>query len=278
MKPKSPVVFLIDVDDTLLDGDGLVVDLKEHLRQILGVEAARRYWAIFETLRCEVDYVDYLGALQRYRAENIHDPNVLRLSFDLMEYPFADRLYSTSLEVIEHLGRWGPTVIFSDGDAVFQPHKIQRSGLLEAVGGRALIYIHKERDLKDVEQRYPADHYVLVDDKPRVLGAVKDSWKARVTTVLPCQGHYAHNPSASAMYTPPDITIGCIGDLLRYDLPALARRQASWHFSNRRAARAYLRGREVLKTTRRFRWLGAPPCHASRGLPTPGTFRLAASS
>jgi FMN phosphatase YigB (HAD superfamily) len=221
MTNHSPVVFLLDVDDTLLDGDRLVDDLKGLLGQALGASRFRQYWAIFETLRVERDYVDYLGALQQYRAENPRDPNVVQLSIDLLEYPFSDRLFPTSLDVIKHLRSLGMTVIFSDGDAVFQAHKIQRSGLFDAVEGRVLVYVHKERDLDDIELRYPADHYVLVDDKPRVLGAVKDAWGSRVTTVCPRFGHYARDAQASALYTTPDITIASIGDLLHYDLPSL---------------------------------------------------------
>ena len=221
MTHRSPVVFLLDVDDTLLDGDRLVADLKGLLGNGLGAARFKRYWAIFEMLRVELDYVDYLGALQQYRAENLRDPNVVPLSIDLLGYPFSDRLFPTSLDVIRHLRSLGPTVIFSDGDAVFQSHKIQRSGLFDAVEGQVLVYIHKERDLDDVEQRYPADHYVLVDDNPRVLGAVKDIWGSRVTTVCPRFGHYARDPQATGQYTPADITIANIGDILRYELPSL---------------------------------------------------------
>jgi FMN phosphatase YigB (HAD superfamily) len=221
MTNHTPVVFLLDVDDTLLDGDRLVEDLKGLMNQALGASRFKRYWAIFEMLRVQVDYVDYLGALQEYRAENLRDPNVVQLSIDLLEYPFSDRLFPTSLDVIRYLRSLGPTVIFSDGDAVFQAHKIQRSGLFDAVEGQVLVYVHKERDLEDVEQRYPADHYVLVDDKPRILGAVKDIWGSRVTTVCPRFGHYAHDSKASAQYTTPDITIDDISELLQYELPSL---------------------------------------------------------
>jgi FMN phosphatase YigB (HAD superfamily) len=221
MTQRAPVVFLLDVDDTLLDGDRLVADLKGLLGQALGPARFKQYWATFEMLRVELDYVDYLGALQQYRSENPRDPNVVQVSIDLLDYPFSDRLFPTSLEVIRQLRTLGPTVIFSDGDAVFQAHKIQRSGLFDAVEGQVLVYVHKERDLDDVELRYPADHYVLVDDKPRVLGAVKEIWGSRVTTVCPRFGHYACDAQASALYTSPDITIASIGDLLRYDLPSL---------------------------------------------------------
>ena len=193
MPEPAPVVFLIDVDNTLLDNDRVTGDLKEHLTQAFGAERQQRYWVIFEKLRKELGYTDYLGALQRYRAENPRDPQFLHLSFFLMDYPFADRLFPGSLEVIEHLGVAGPTVILSDGDVVFQPHKVRRAGLYEAVEGRVLIYIHKEQELDDVEARHPARHYVLIDDKLRILAAVKKIWGDRVTTVFPRQGHYAHD-------------------------------------------------------------------------------------
>ena len=221
MTQLAPVVFLLDVDNTLLDNDQIIADLKQHLTQSFGVERQQRYWKIFEQRRAELGYADYLGALQRYRDENPSDPNFLETSFYLLEYSFANRLYPGSLEVIEHLDNWGPTVILSDGDVIFQPRKVERSGLYEAVEGRVLIYIHKEQQLDDVEKRYPARHYVLVDDKLRILTAVKKVWGSRVTTVFPRQGHYANDPQALAAYPPADVVIEHIGDLLRYDLPAL---------------------------------------------------------
>ena len=228
MTPPDQVVFLLDVDNTLLDNDRIIADLKRHLArafeadtQTAGTERADRYWAIFEKRRAEFGYADYLGALQRYRAENPRDPNFLQISFFLLDYPFADRLFPGALAVIERLRGWGKAVILSDGDVVFQPHKIRRSGLFEKVEGHVLVYIHKEGELDDVEKRYPARHYVLVDDKLRILTAVKKVWGSRVTTVFPRQGHYAHDPEMLATYPPADITIDSIGDLLRFDLPAL---------------------------------------------------------
>jgi FMN phosphatase YigB (HAD superfamily) len=146
---------------------------------------------------------------------------VLLMSSYLLDYPFANRLYPGSLDVVEHLSAWGPTVILSDGDVVFQPRKVEHSGLWEAVEGRVLIYIHKEEMLDDVEQRYPARRYVMVDDKMRILAAMKEKWKGRLTTVFPRQGHYALDPKIIAAYPPADITVERIGDLVDYDLPAL---------------------------------------------------------
>jgi len=223
MTELTPVVFLLDVDNTLLDNDQIIEDLKDYLTQAFGAECARRYWTIFEKYREELGYADYLGALQLYRAENTRDPHFLRTSYYLLEYPFANRLFPAALDVIKHLGNWGPTVILSDGDVVFQPRKVERSGLLEAVDDRALIYIHKEQELEDVEGRFPAEHYVLVDDKLRILTAVKRAWGSRLTTVFPRQGHYARDPKALAAYPPADISIEHIGDLLRYDLATLLR-------------------------------------------------------
>jgi hypothetical protein len=214
-------VFLLDVDNTLLDNDHVINDLKRHLTQVFGRERQECYWKIFEERRIKLGYADYLGSLQRYRAENPRDPNFLELSLFLVDYPFANRLYPGALEVIRHLCQWGPTVILSDGDAVFQPLKVQRSGILAAVDGNVLIYIHKEQQLDDVERHYPARHYVLVDDKLRILTAVKKVWGPRLTTIFPRQGHYAHDPQVLATSPPADLTIECIGDLLRYDLPAL---------------------------------------------------------
>jgi FMN phosphatase YigB (HAD superfamily) len=221
MTSRQPVVFLVDVDNTLIDNDRIAADLKRYLQHAIGRERQERYWAIFEELRASLGYADYLGALQQYRVEHPRDPHVLAVSSFMVNYPFANRLYPNSLDVLERFRGWGPTVILSDGDAVFQPRKVERSGLQEAVDGHVLIYVHKERELDDVEQRYPADHYVLVDDKVRILAAVKQVWGPRVTTVFPRQGHYAHDPEAIAAYPAGDLRVERIGDLLAYDLPAL---------------------------------------------------------
>lgn len=217
----NEVVFLFDVDNTLLDNDHVQDDLRNHLEREFGAESRERYWAIFEELRAELGYADYLGALQRYRLEDMCDPRLLMMSSFLVDYPFADRLYPGSLDALEHVRPWGLTVILSDGDVVFQPRKVQRSGLWEAVEGRVLIYIHKEQMLNDVERRYPARHYVMVDDKLRILTAMKKAWADRLTAVWPRQGHYALDPEATATYPPADLTIERIGDLINYDLPAL---------------------------------------------------------
>jgi len=219
--PPAPIVFLLDVDNTVLDNDRVIADLEAHLTSTFGEERQQRYWTIFEQWRAELGYADYLGALQRYRAANLRDPDFLQVSFYLLDYPFADRLYPDALNVIKHLGAWGPTVILTDGDVVFQPRKVKRSGLFDAVEGRVRIYIHKERELDDVEKHYPARHYVLIDDKLRILTAAKKIWGNRLTTVFPRQGHYAHDLKSLATYPPADITIDRIGDLLKYDLPAL---------------------------------------------------------
>ena len=221
MPSHHPVAFLVDVDNTLLDNDHIAADLKRHLEHTVGPERQARYWAIFEELRAELGYADYLGALQRYRVEQPRDPRVLTVSSFMVNYPFANRLYPNSLDVLERFRAWGPTVIFSDGDAVFQPRKVERSRLQEAVDRHVLIYIHKEQELDDVARRYPADHYVLVDDKLRILTAVKQAWRDRVTSVFPRQGHYAHDPKALATYPPADVSVERIGDLLTYELPAL---------------------------------------------------------
>jgi len=217
MKPDE-VVFLLDCDNTLLDNDRVQDDLREHLASEFGPENRDRYWEIFEALRDELGYADYLGALQRYRLGAMNDPRLLTMSSFLVDYPFADRLYPRALGAIEHLRRWGPTVILSDGDVVFQPRKIQRSGLWEAVEGRVLIYIHKEQMLDDVEQRYPARHYVMVDDKLRILAAMKAIWRDRLTTIFPRQGHYALDPKIGSTWPPADLTIERVGDLLEWKL------------------------------------------------------------
>lgn len=218
---SSPIVFFFDVDNTLLDNDRVTADLRRFLEREVGAERNGRYWEIFETLRTELGYADYLGSLQRYRVEHPYDTHLLALSTYLINYPFANRLFPNSLDAIEYCRKFGQVVILTDGDVVFQPRKIERSGLFEAVKGNILIYIHKEHELADVERRYPAAHYVLVDDKIRILTAVKKIWGERVTTVFPKQGHYALDAKEVAKYPKADIEIERVGDLLNYDLAKL---------------------------------------------------------
>ena len=217
----SPIVFLVDVDNTLLDNDRVQNDIKRYLDREFGVASRERYWAILEQLFTELGYRDYLGALQRFRVEHPRDIHLLSMSSFLVDYPFANRLYPGSLDVLERFRSWGQTVILSDGDVVFQPRKVERSGIYEAVEGNVLIYIHKEEALDDVERRYPAEHYVLVDDKPRILDAVKRVWGDRVTTIFPRQGQYASDLNTMAGYLPADLTVERIGDLLDHQLPEL---------------------------------------------------------
>ena len=217
------VVFLFDVDNTLLDNDRVAADLERHLATGIGAKGAEEYWRIFEQLRTELGYADYLGALQRYRAKHPRALHLLSVSDFLISYPFAERLFPDVLKVIQHVEQWGPAVILSDGDVVFQPLKTSRSGLANAVSGRVLIYVHKEQELDDVEQRYRAQHYVLVDDKLRILAAVKKFWGSRVTTIFVRQGHYATDPKILASYPPADISIGRISDLPQYNFPELVK-------------------------------------------------------
>jgi len=211
--PSVPLVFLFDVDNTLLDNDRVIADLREYLVRAIGTASADHYFNIFEQLRSELGYADYLGALQRYRVAYPRDPCLLEISSYLVNYPFADRLFPGSLDLLERFAEFGPTVILTDGDVVFQPLKIARSGLGAAVGGRILVYIHKERELDDVAARFPAEHYVLVDDKLHILAAVKGIWGPRVTTVFVRQGHYARDLEILAHNPPADVSIDRIGDL-----------------------------------------------------------------
>ena len=210
---SNKVVFLFDVDNTLLDNDRVTADLRSHLELEVGHERQERYWSIFEELRAEVGYADYLGSLQRYRANYPRDLHVLTVSHFLLGYPFHDRLFENAIDVVQGVKQYGLPVILSDGDVVFQPHKIRQAGLYDAFDGAVLIYVHKELELEDVAQRYPADHYVLVDDKLRILSAVKEVWGERVTTVFVRQGHYAHDVNAISGYRAADYTIDRIADL-----------------------------------------------------------------
>jgi len=228
-KPAAPrhagrarLVFLFDVDNTLLDNDRVIADLSVYLKREVGPKRARCYWTLFEELRAQLGYADYLGALQRFRRDYPHDLGLLAVSRYLIDYPFAKRLFSKSLAVLEHVRGWGPVVLLTDGDVVFQPRKVDRSGLFEAVHGNALIYVHKERELAEVEARYPAEHYAIVDDKLAILTAIKKIWKSRVTTVFVRQGHYALDPRILANHPNADVSIHRIGDLLRYERGAFA--------------------------------------------------------
>lgn len=224
MTEEHEHVFLFDVDNTLLNNDYVERDLRRHLSSYLSPRARDRYFQIFEQLRQEIGYADYLGALERYRLEALHDPRVLKMSCWLVDYPFAQRLYPNAVDVVERVGRWGVPVILSDGDAVFQPRKIQRSGLWEAFKGHVLIYVHKEIMLEDVEKHYPAQHYVMVDDKLRLLAAIKKIWGKRVTTVFVKQGHYAEDPGVLDRYPSADIDLDSIGNLLDYNQAAFLKR------------------------------------------------------
>jgi FMN phosphatase YigB (HAD superfamily) len=214
MSPLEATVFLFDVDNTLLDSDRIEADIGQYLESEYGVAGRERFWAIFEALRGEFGFADYLGAVQRFRLEAIHDSRVLRLAAFLLEYPVASRLYPRALDTLAHVGQWGRTVILSDGDAVLQPRKIRRTGIWDTVAGRVLIYVHKERMLDDVKAHYPAQHYVMIDDKPGVLAAMKKIWGAQLTTVLPRQGRYARTSAGRASIAPADMTVEHIADLI----------------------------------------------------------------
>jgi FMN phosphatase YigB (HAD superfamily) len=211
------LVFLFDVDNTLIDNDHVQRDLSEHLLTHFGQASHDRYFALFEQLRGEQGYADYLGALQRYRLEELHNPKVLKVANWLVNYAFAERLYPHALDVIRHVQAWGPAVILSDGDAAFQPRKVCHSGLWDAFADNVLIYVHKEQALDDVERLYPARRYVMIDDKLRILEALKQQWGDRVRTVFPRQGHYAHDPEELRKRKPADIAVDAIGDLLQFD-------------------------------------------------------------
>jgi len=219
--PLHPIVFLVDVDNTLVDNDGIQQDLKDHLERTYGVAARDRYWKILEDLMVELGYRDYIGALQKFRVEHPGEMELLAMSSYLMDYPFGERVYPKALEVLKRLRSFAPTVILTDGDVVFQPRKVEHAGLAKIADGNVLIYIHKEEALADVERRFPAEHYVLVDDKPRILAAVKKIWGERVTTVLPRQGQYALDAKVLSALPPPDVTIDHIGDLLDHNLTRL---------------------------------------------------------
>jgi hypothetical protein len=219
---RSPdIVFLFDVDDTLLDNDAVKADLDQQVLKGFGPAARDRFWAIYEEQRAKHGYADFLGTLERFRLEHLGDPRVLLLAHWVMAYPFAERLYPGALASVEHVARWGLPVILTDGDGVFQPYKLERAGLWKAFDGRVLDYVHKQDELGAVERAYPATHYVVIDDKPSILDAIKRIWRTRVTTVLVRQGHYAHAPKAAAVGAPPDMTLERISDIKSHEFSAL---------------------------------------------------------
>jgi FMN phosphatase YigB (HAD superfamily) len=217
LKPDDApaTVFLLDVDNTLLDNDRFSADLDARLERDFGAAQCTRYRAIYGALRDQLGYADYLGALQVFRAGLDDDADLLRVSAFLLDYPFAERLYPQAMDAIAHLHTLGTPVILSDGDIVFQPRKIQRSGLWDAVQGRVLVYLHKERMLDVMQRRFPARHYMMVDDKPHLLAAMKTAMGDRLTTVFVQQGHYARDCVGDAIDPAPDMTIALIGELLR---------------------------------------------------------------
>ena len=217
MNAPHDIVFLFDVDDTLLDNDAINADLDAHIERAFGADAPKLYRDIYESLRDEVHYADYLGAIQRFRVHCGDEVRAQDLGAYLLEYPFAERLYPRALDAIEQVSRFGPAVVLSDGDAVLQPRKISASGIAGAVDGRVLVYVHKETMLDDVERRFPAHHYVMIEDKLRVLDALKQHWRERLTTVFVRQGHYAHDPDEVAKYPPAQIALEGIGDLTGLD-------------------------------------------------------------
>jgi FMN phosphatase YigB (HAD superfamily) len=249
MSATAPVVFLVDVDNTLLDNDGVLDEMRKHVQLHLGLACWERYRAILVDLWGELGYRDYLGALQRYRVEHPYDARLTKLSLLLLDYPFGNHLYPGALDVVAQLRSWGPTALVTDGDIVFQPRKVQQSGLLRAVDGKVLIYIHKERELHDIETHYPADHYVLIDDKLTILTPVKRAWGSRVTTVFPRQGQYAHDPEIVASHPEPDLTIERIADLLEYDLPTLVSADASRHPFGQKVLPFRTRSRDAVTTS-----------------------------
>jgi FMN phosphatase YigB (HAD superfamily) len=212
------VIFLLDVDNTLLDNDRFAADLGDRLEQSFGASERARYWRLFAELREQQGLADYLGSLQAFRAGLDDRPELLDMSAFLLEYPFAERLFPRALDAVAHLSALGRPVVLSDGDIVFQPRKIHRSGIWDAVGGRVMIYLHKERVLDHVQQRYPAKHYVMVDDKPNLLALMKSALKNRLTTVFVRQGHYALAPESNSVKPVPDMTIERIEDLIHCQL------------------------------------------------------------
>jgi len=221
MSETHQVIFLFDVDNTLLDNDRMKGDLSAHVEAVFGKKADEQLWALYEEERAKHGYADFLGTLEKFRLAHLEDPRVVRFSNWVMDYPFIERLYPDALGAVRHVRQWGLPVILTDGDGVFQPHKLERAGLLDAFGGHVLNYVHKEEELESVRQAYPAEHYVLIDDKLSLLDAVKKAWGDRVTTIFPRQGHYANDAKTLTSFPPADIEIARIADLMEHDFSTL---------------------------------------------------------
>jgi FMN phosphatase YigB (HAD superfamily) len=221
MSETHQVIFLFDVDNTLLDNDCMKADLGDHVSEMFGEEARDELWALYEEERVKHGYADFLGTLEKFRLAHVDDPRVLRLANWVMDYPFIERLYPDALGAVRHVRQWGLPVILTDGDGVFQPHKLERAGLLDAFGGHVLNYVHKEKELDAVQRAYPAKHYVLIDDKLSLLDAVKKAWGDRVTTIFPRQGHYAKDTRTLTSFPPADMEIARIADLMEHDFSML---------------------------------------------------------
>lgn len=221
MSETHGLVFLFDVDNTLLDNDRMKSDLGDYVRRAFGEDAEKELWALYEDEREKHGYADFLGTLERFRLAHLHNARILQFANWVMDYPFIERLYPDALGVVRHVRQWGLPVILTDGDGVFQPHKLERSGLLRAFGGHVLNYVHKEQELDSVKSAYPAKHYVLLDDKLSLLDVVKKAWGDRVTTIFPRQGHYANDAKVLACSKPADIEIERVADLMDHDFSAL---------------------------------------------------------
>ncbi len=209
----SPV-FLLDVDNTLLDNDQVRTQLEAAVTDAVGPARATRLWEIYEAVREELDFVNFPETLERFSRECDEVACLGRLSSILYGFPFAECLYPGALQAIHHVKSLGLPVILSDGDQLFQRYKIRAAGLETAVDGRVLVYVHKEQSTDDIRKRYPATHYVMVDDKPRIHTAMKAVLGDQVTTVMVCQGKYAADP-AQHDYPDPDVTLDSIQDLVQ---------------------------------------------------------------
>ncbi len=218
---ERPAVFLLDCDNTLLDNDALKADLDVRLRAFLGESLVERFWVVYEGVRGLRGTVDFPLTFERFREDLPDGATLERVRSIIMDYPFAEHVYPATLSTLRYLRRIGLPAIVSDGDSVYQPRKIERSKLADAVEGRVLVYVHKEEHLDEILARWPSDLYVMVDDKARILSATKERFPDRFVTVHVRQGHYGTDPERFAV--PPDVSIEHIGDLRDISLATLWR-------------------------------------------------------
>lgn len=220
MSRIAPVAFLFDVDNTLLDNDRVRAELAETIERIVGPERGEAFWESYEQVRRDRDYVDYPNTIARFGRAFPDEVGYPDVADAILGYPYRAAVFPGAHDVLRQAQRVGPVAILTDGDPVYQPAKVARAGLTEAIDGPVLVFDHKEQHLAEVERRVPAERYVMVDDKPRILAAMSDRLGERMSTLHVCQGRYAHAAEHDE-FPDADRTVDAIAELLDVDLASV---------------------------------------------------------